>query len=103
VIYRDYSFSSSFKSGLSSIAPVAAGIMAPLGGWFFDLKSSQICSIVTHSTPSLVLMYSMTLDLSKHKETNRRDQMEHSPFQQEQALRVPAHVGVDGNAMSSVN
>ena len=58
---RSYCFASNFKSGFSRIAPCFAGIRAPLGGVFFDLKSSQICSIVTHSTPSLVLMYSIIL------------------------------------------
>ena len=56
-----YSFVFNFKFGFSSMAPFSAGIRAPLGGWFFDLKSSQICSMVFHSTPSCVLMYSMIL------------------------------------------
>ncbi len=61
-IYRSlHCFSSSFSSRFSNIAPGFAGIMAPFGGSFFDLNVSQICSIVTHSTPSLVLMYSMIL------------------------------------------
>lgn len=38
-----------------------AGIKAPAGGSFFFLNSSHICSIVTHSTPSCLLMYSMIL------------------------------------------
>lgn len=43
------------------MAPGFAGINAPDGGEDLLLKSSQICSIVSHSTPSLVLMYSMIL------------------------------------------
>jgi len=43
------------------IAPCSAGSMAPLGGLFLLLKSSQISSIFTHLTPGLQLMYSINL------------------------------------------
>ena len=56
-----YSFVSNSNFALSRIAPGFAGIMAPFGGSLLDLKSSHICSMVTHSTPSLVLMYSIIL------------------------------------------
>lgn len=45
------------------MAPRSAGNSAPFGGWFLALKSSLISSIFTHSTPSFVLMYSMSLFL----------------------------------------
>lgn len=38
-----------------------AGIMAPSGALFLPLNSSHICSIVTHSTPSCLLIYSIIL------------------------------------------
>lgn len=43
------------------ISPGGAGIMAPSGGLFLRLNSSAISAIVTHSTPSCWLMYSMIL------------------------------------------
>ena len=46
------------------MAPGSAGNNAPLGGLFFDLKSSQISSIFTHSTPGFALMYSIILALT---------------------------------------
>lgn len=47
--------------GSERIASLSAGSSAPGGGLFFDLKSSQICSMVTHSTPSCWLICSITL------------------------------------------
>lgn len=44
-----------------SISPTAAGITAPTSGVFLPLKSSDICSNVTHSTPSCLLMWSIIL------------------------------------------
>lgn len=43
------------------ISPAGAGIFAPSGTLLRALKSSHICSIVTHSTPSCLLMCSMIL------------------------------------------
>jgi hypothetical protein len=43
------------------ISPAGAGIRAPSGGAFLLLNSSHICAMVTHSTPSCLLMYSMSL------------------------------------------
>ena len=57
----NYEFFSNCKLGLSRTAPGFAGINAPDGTADLLLKSSHICSIVTHSTPSFVLMYSMIL------------------------------------------
>lgn len=56
-----YGLFSSSRFGLSRTAPGFAGIEAPDGAADLLLKSSHICSIVTHSTPSLVFMYSMIL------------------------------------------
>lgn len=61
-----YSLGSSFTLGFSIYAPDSAGIKAPLGGVFFDLKSSQIASMVTHSMPSCLLIFSMILRASQH-------------------------------------
>ena len=43
------------------ISPAGAGINAPGGGLFLLLNSSHICPIVTHSTPSCLLMCSIIL------------------------------------------
>lgn len=43
------------------IAPGTAGITAPGGGAFFSLNSAAISSIVTNSTPSCSLKYSISL------------------------------------------
>ena len=40
----------------------ADGILAPAGGAFLLLNSSHICSKVTHSTPSCLLICSIILD-----------------------------------------
>lgn len=53
-----------FRAGFFKISPAGAGINAPSGAVFLLLKSSHICSMVTHSTPSCELIYSMILWMS---------------------------------------
>lgn len=89
-----YAFFSSFKSGLSRIAPCFAGINAPCGGSLLALNVSQICSIVTHSTPSLVLMYSMILAPRQYL-SSKESRLLHSPFQHHQRVRVSTDVRMD--------
>lgn len=45
------------------MAPGLAGITAPGAGIFLLLNSSQICSIVTNSTPSCFIKCSMSLSI----------------------------------------
>jgi hypothetical protein len=49
------------------IAPGSAGSRAPLGGEFLAFQVSQMVSMVTHSTPSNLLMFSMCLFRKKEE------------------------------------
>lgn len=101
--------------GSLSIAPCSAGKSAPLGGLFLDLKSSQMSSIFTHSTPSFVLIYSINLKprayqfvsgfaSNPHKlavrGVNEGDQG--LPLQHEDNMWMPAHIRVDGHREAEV-
>ena len=56
----------SYKFLLASMEPTLAGIEAPAGGGFLFLKSSEIYSMVTNSTPSCFRKCSMSLESVEH-------------------------------------
>lgn len=84
-----------------------AGIKAPAGGSFFFLNSSHICSIVTHSTPSCLLMYSMILhSVSQQmiswcfsqcfsRQGPSRLSLSVSPFMHKEHMRSPRNIRVN--------
>ena len=81
------------------IAPGSAGNNAPLGGLFFAFQSSQMVSMVTHSTPSNLLMFSMCLFRTKRQFSCfvfplRKEAGCNLPLEHHQAMRMTAHVRV---------
>ena len=91
--------------GSLAMAPCSAGIIAPLTGLFFALKSSQISAMVTHFTPGFLLMYSINLRrrlslklLPNYLLCRKRD----SPFQHENYVWMPADIRVNGHWKAEV-
>lgn len=90
-------FSLRFRS--LRIAPGSAGSRAPLGGEFLAFQVSQMVSMVTHSTPSNLLMFSMCLcQQNKNKSVlsrfPQRAKRHDLPLEHHQAVRMAAHIRV---------
>lgn len=103
-----------FRFRSFKIAPGSAGSKAPLGGLFFPLKVSQIVSMVTHSTPSNLLMFSMWLQsnvsceillLCRHSGWSRSLCLlgNNIPLQHHQPVRVAADVRVYGDGVDEAS
>lgn len=77
----------------------AEGILAPSGGLFLLLKSSHICSKVTHSTPSCLLIYSMILDpISKASHMRiRTRQSPNLPLMHKKNMRTTRHIRMNSH------
>ena len=98
-----------------SAPPGSAGSIALGAGAFLLLKSSQISSMVTNSTPSCFLKYSMSLEKPVRAflslflfweggiqnapvvVVGMADLSSYLPFMHQQDLRVAGDVGVDGD------
>jgi hypothetical protein len=85
------------------MAPGSAGNKAPFGGLFFALKVSQIVSMVTHSTPSNLLMFSMWLRRTSVSELASFLSLLHSPLQHHQPVRVAADIWVYGHGVDEAS
>ena len=91
--------------GSLTMVPCSAGIIAPLTGLFFALKSSQISAMVTHLTPGFLLIYSINLRrrlslklLPNYLVCRKRD----SPFQHENYVWMPADIRMNGHRKAKV-
>lgn len=85
-----------------SISPAGAGSGAPSGGLFLLLNSSHICSIVTHSTPSCLLMCSMILETPYIRTLIQGDACAgairsegYLPLMHKKHMRPPTHIRMD--------
>ena len=97
---------SSSRFGFSRIAPGFAGNTAPFGGLFFALNVSQISSILTHSTPSYLLIASITLEkesvyrhlnpqqIVRPRSANKTEKEKNNniPFEHKQPMRMPTNI-----------
>lgn len=76
-----------------NMSPFSAGILALSGGVLRDLNSSHISSIFTHSTPSWLLTYCMTLDAKPgQSDTFMTHKIIFSPFNHLQGVGVAGHI-----------